>query len=80
MLIGIYLIYDGKVEFVVLGFVIEVFEFWVIEKLSIIEEELVYKIICLWIIEDVFLIIEYIWMFVVLILNLIMKELKVFIY
>lgn len=80
MLIGIYLIYDGKVEFVVLGFVIEVFEFCVIEKLSIIEEELVYKIICLWIIEDVFLIIEYIWMFVVLILNLIMKELKVFIY
>ena len=43
----------------VLGFATEVPEPWVTEKLSITEEELVYKIIRLRIIEDVPSIIEY---------------------
>ena len=61
-LTGTYSTYDGKVESVVLGFATEVPEPWVTEKLSITEEELVYKIIRLRIIEDVPSIIEYTWM------------------
>ena len=79
-LTGTYSTYDGKVESVVLGFATEVPEPWVTEKLSITEEELVYKIIRLRIIEDVPSIIEYTWMPVALIPNLTMKELKVSIY
>lgn len=58
-LTGTYSTYDGKVESVVLGFATEVPEPCVTEKLSITEEELVYKIIRLRIIEDVPSIIEY---------------------
>ena len=76
-LTGTYSTYDGKVESVVLGFATEVPEPWVTEKLSITEEELVYKIIRLRIIEDVPSIIEYTWMPVALIPKLSIKKFKV---
>ncbi|MGH2152942.1 UTRA domain-containing protein, partial [Enterococcus faecalis] len=72
--------YSGKFEHVVLDFATEVPESWVTEKLSSTEEELVYKIIGLRIIEDVPSIIEYTWVPVALIPKLRMKELKVSIY